>query len=123
MLKGPRTECRVPRCPGYAVGGGYCQAHQALAHVKARGPVYHASLAPNNRRFQWMRKSFLHRHPLCAVCGEPATVLDHTKPHRGDPALFWDQDNWQGLCQTCHGRKTARETLRAQGAPPPAWQL
>ena len=48
---------------------------------------------------------------MCAMCRhEPAGILDHIVPHRGMPHLFWDQDNWQGLCIRCHGIKTARET-------------
>jgi len=37
-----------------------------------------------------------------------ATVVDHKKPWRTgeDEAeryrLFWDRDNWQGLCAPCH---------------------
>ena len=25
---------------------------------------------------------------------------------RGDQTLFWDESNWQSLCQPCHDRKT-----------------
>jgi 5-methylcytosine-specific restriction protein A len=32
----------------------------------------------------------------------PATVVDHKKPHKGDPKLFWDEKNWQALCKPCH---------------------
>jgi 5-methylcytosine-specific restriction protein A len=39
----------------------------------------------------------------------PATAVDHIQPHRGDYELFWDSDNWQPLCATCHGRKTLAE--------------
>lgn len=46
-------------------------------------------------------------HPLCVVCGGIATELDHIKPHRGDLQLFHNRANWQALCKTCHGRKTA----------------
>jgi len=58
-----------------------------------------------------MRAAYLSRHPICARCIEPATVLDHVVPHRGNSFLFWSQHNWQGLCVHCHGVKTARETL------------
>lgn len=53
------------------------------------------------------RAAFLAEHPVCAGCGAPATVVDHTVPHRGDPVLFWDRACWQPLCASCHGRKTA----------------
>lgn len=38
-----------------------------------------------------------------------ATVVDHIKPHKGDMEVFWDLSNWQGLCEPCHNKKTARE--------------
>ena len=39
----------------------------------------------------------------------PATVVDHRKPHRGDPVTFWDTTRWQSLCKSCHDRKTATQ--------------
>jgi 5-methylcytosine-specific restriction enzyme A len=65
-------------------------------------------------RWRRARLDFLRRHPLCVACGkkgrlEPATVVDHAVPHRGDAALFWNRANWAALCGTCHNRKTARE--------------
>jgi len=58
-------------------------------------------------RWQKARETFLRSHPLCVMCGdlgriEPATVVDHIKPHRGDMVLFWDKTNWQPLCKSCH---------------------
>jgi 5-methylcytosine-specific restriction protein A len=65
---------------------------------------------------RWRRAgaAYLARHPLCGPCQAAgrlklATVVDHIVPHRGDPGLFWDEDNWQGLCKPCHDAKTARE--------------
>jgi 5-methylcytosine-specific restriction enzyme A len=42
-------------------------------------------------------------------CHQPATVVDHIKPHKGDYGLFWDPANHQGLCKPHHDMKTARE--------------
>lgn len=74
---------------------------------------------------QWDRaaKAFLFTHPLCgdrtngqapvmSVCREQrrltlAYQVDHVIPHRGDPKLFWNQDNWQALCHACGARKSA----------------
>lgn len=103
-------ECRYPRCRNYAATRGYCITHAELAREQIRAH-HHPSLAPNNRRFQWMRAAFLQRHPMCNLCHTAAaSVLDHITPHRGIARLFWDQSNWQSLCATCHGRKTARES-------------
>lgn len=46
-------------------------------------------------------------HPLCAFCMEMdivtiADVVDHVKPHKGDPVLFWDPGNLQSLCKAHH---------------------
>jgi hypothetical protein len=38
-----------------------------------------------------------------------ANVVDHIIPHRGDMELFWDESNWQSMCEPCHNRKTASE--------------
>lgn len=51
----------------------------------------------------------------CRMCGRlhptrQGLVADHIQPHKGDPALFWDPDNLQTLCQPCHDRhKQAQE--------------
>ncbi|WP_375592350.1 HNH endonuclease [Chitiniphilus eburneus] len=65
---------------------------------------------------RWLRaaKLFLAEYPLCAECERQgrvcaATLVDHIIPHRGDRDLFWDQANWQPLCASCHGVKTAGE--------------
>lgn len=55
------------------------------------------------------RAQFMTMHPLCAVCGEPATDLDHIVPHKGNLKLFWDVNNWQSLCHRCHSKKTMKE--------------
>jgi len=39
----------------------------------------------------------------------PATVVDHIEPHKGDEELFYDINNLQSLCKSCHDRKTAKE--------------
>ena len=67
-------------------------------------------------RWQKARATYLRHHPLCVMCAElgrvePATVVDHKVPHRGDAALFWDHDNWQGLCETCHNAHKQRIEL------------
>lgn len=65
--------------------------------------------------YKWQRAAwhYLQEHPMCVTCEEAgidtlATVVDHIEPHRGDDTLFWDVDNWQALCATCHNRKTGK---------------
>jgi len=70
-----------------------------------------AAVRGYDRKWREARAAFLRRNPLCLECFtegklEPATVVDHIIPHRGDSKLFWDQRNWQPLCKSCHDRKT-----------------
>jgi 5-methylcytosine-specific restriction enzyme A len=65
--------------------------------------------------WQRFRKAWLDQEPrFCADCAArgrvvPASHLDHIKPHKGNSVLFWDRENLQGLCATCHSVKTANE--------------
>nr|WP_211224439.1 HNH endonuclease signature motif containing protein [Eremococcus coleocola] len=40
-----------------------------------------------------------------------ATVVDHIVPHKGNKKLFWDSNNHQSLCESCHNRKTASKDM------------
>lgn len=112
MPEAPRKPCLVPGCP-QLVERGYCAAHARL--LGAAEPRQSAARRGYGRRWREASKAFLRENPLCAECarrGETtlAAVVDHVRPHRGDPELFWDRANWQPLCKSCHDRKTARES-------------
>jgi 5-methylcytosine-specific restriction endonuclease McrA len=70
-------------------------------------------------RWQRLRWQVLVRDAFtCRMCArvEGKTrllVADHIEPHRGDPKLFWWQDNLQCLCKACHDSAKQREE-RAQ---------
>lgn len=53
-------------------------------------------------RWKQARRAFLDKHPHCVMCGQPAAVVDHITPHKGDRALFWNSRNWQSLCVHHH---------------------
>ena len=87
----PKKPCKHPGCPS-VTGGQYCELHAAL-HTSDRASAFERGYS---HRWQAARKQFLANHPLCAECERiekltPATFVDHIKPHRGDPALFWDE--------------------------------
>jgi 5-methylcytosine-specific restriction protein A len=95
-----------------------------LPHAKRRPwqpspakPVYQQHAARDARystaRWQAARAAQLARCPCCVVCTSqgrttPATVCDHIQPVRlnGD---FWDTQNYQSLCRSCHQAKSASE--------------
>jgi 5-methylcytosine-specific restriction protein A len=50
----------------------------------------------------------------CTRCGKlegdtSQLVADHVKPHRGDEALFWDENNLTCICKPCHDGAKQRE--------------
>jgi 5-methylcytosine-specific restriction protein A len=72
---------------------------------------------------EWLARArdFRQRHPLCAMCARrgkvtPCQCVDHIIPHRGDQVLFWDEDNWQSLCNPCHNGPKRREEEAARRA-------
>ncbi len=78
-----------------------------------REPKKSAFARGYTKRWQAARLLFLSQpeHWYCIDCTaegfvEPATVVDHEIPHRGDPVLFWDETNWRARCKTHHDRKT-----------------
>ena len=65
------------------------------------------------RRWNRASKRFL-AGKFCVHCEAAgrvrlATETDHIVPHNGNLVLFWDPENWQPLCKSCHSVKTARE--------------
>ena len=111
MPRRPQTPCRYPGCPKLVpYGRKYCDEHEQ----QYQGERKNAVLRGYGREWQKARRFFLKRHPWCVRCKEkgrlvPATVVDHIKPHRGNPDLFWDEKNWQPLCKSCHDHKTMTE--------------
>jgi 5-methylcytosine-specific restriction endonuclease McrA len=68
----------------------------------------------NTRQWRNARAIFLKQNPLCVYCRRlnirsDANVVDHITPHRGSLKLFWDTNNWQSLCFTCHNSHKQRE--------------
>lgn len=119
--------CHYAGCRDLAIPHStYCKKHKELSmarrelYIKSHpmfsntnGDMHQASGEYNNlyRTYRWRceRKDFLMEHPYCYVCGNKAVLVDHIRPHRGDMELFWDHNNWQPMCNSCHTQKTLRE--------------
>ena len=100
----PKRPCRHPGCAKLS-DGVYCDEHRSL-YVREN-----AAERGYDSKWRGARLRFLRENPLCTQCRKrgkftPATVVDHIIPHRGDRRLFWDKNNWQPLCKSCHDRKT-----------------
>jgi len=67
------------------------------------------------REWKGYTSRFLSIHKWCAdpfsrhLIPEVGTVVDHIQPHKGEVILFWNSNNHQALCKSCHDFKTATE--------------
>lgn len=107
----PKKPCKKPGC-GELTKTGFCSKHTAL---ERRYDQERESSAKRGYGHRWRgaRLDFLSKNPLCVEClgigrVTAASVVDHIKAHKGDMRLFWDQNNWQALCKSCHDTKTAK---------------
>lgn len=106
----PRPGCRYPYCSNKAEkGSSRCKLHR----IKKEDTRLSSTARGYNYRWQKVRKMYLNKNPLCVECLKrgiitPATVVDHIEPHKGDYEKFWNEDNMQSLCETCHNKKTGR---------------
>ncbi|OMF01215.1 HNH endonuclease [Paenibacillus amylolyticus] len=104
--------CSKQGCKQTITEGRYCEAHKDQLYSYDQ---HRWTAAERGYDSQWRkaRTGFLKKHPLCSYCWkqgyvQEATVVDHIQPHKGDKGLFWDRNNWQSLCESCHNRKTAK---------------
>lgn len=115
----PPTPCRYPGCPKTVSTPGYCEAHRKQQQRqyndrRKRDPVLSArDKFYKSRQWRKIRQIVLHADPFCVHCRQDgrmvlATNVDHIIPiARGGSAT--NLENLQGLCDSCHSRKTARE--------------
>ena len=121
----PKRPCRgrFNACPNLVeINQKYCPTCLPLEKKRQRKETreYDKTRDPNvvkwqkSARFQRSRAWFLKRNPICNECEKqnkltPATILHHITPHNGEYRLFWDQSNWQGLCNACHEDKHVQD--------------
>lgn len=119
----PLHPCSHPGCIKLT-RNRYCESHAA------RPTVQRPSAHQRGYTYKWSKraKEFLRAHPWCVECMKmghlvPATQVDHIIPHKGNQDLFWAESNWQGLCDSHHSQKTAREDggfgRQVKPSPPP----
>lgn len=69
----------------------------------------------NTARWRKLRDLQLSMQPLCERClamdiVEPATVVHHATPHRGNEELFWSGP-FESLCKPHHDSEGQREDM------------
>ena len=124
MPKKAFTVCRLPLCKKLTLDG-VCDNHKAEYERRRQDAINKRARIADSKRgsadsrgynsiWRRVRKGFIEKHPFCVHCEEkgvinPADVVDHIVPHKGNKEVFWDRDNWQSLCYSCHSIKTVKE--------------
>lgn len=117
MPRRPDKPCAYPGCPKLIPANmKYCEEHTP---TKPKGtpdkrPSRIGGSLYSTARWKRLRKMVLDQEPFCRECAAQgravfAEDVDHIVDHGGDYNLFWDMDNLQPLCHSCHSKKTAAE--------------
>ena len=116
----PRLAALAPRI-GFAPG-------DAKAQDRARDNAHAYRAWYRTPRWKALRlKVFVRDGYTCQRSGDlclgkyPAPdspVANHKKPHRGDPALFWDENNIETVTKAVHDRLIQKEE---QAVPQGVW--
>jgi 5-methylcytosine-specific restriction protein A len=135
MPSAPLRPCNAPGCTALVPSGPAARQARGRCPVHARAVQAERSRHSTDRfgrsvykssRWLSFRRTYLARHGFCgdrdpsapmtddSVCRAErivtrATTVDHIQRHLGDETLMFRFDNVQSLCNSCHGRKTARE--------------
>ena len=61
----------------------------------------------DSTRWRKVAKMFLDQNPLCSPCLKsqretPGTIVHHKIEHKGDIELFYNWDNLESVCASCH---------------------
>ena len=94
-------------------GGSRCEAHGGLKSNWAKYKAKHPERASSYQSEAWrrLRDRVLREEPNCRRCGGPSTDVDHIVA-LADGGVFFDRENLQGLCGSCHRAKTGEDNRR-----------
>lgn len=108
MPTAPLRPCSQAGCPNL-VTKGRCQSCGGEVSPEVRKSMY------DTPEWRAIRREHLAANPRCQCeihegkADAPRAVhVDHLKPHRGDPKLFYDRKNLSSRAHSCHASKTAR---------------
>ncbi len=105
----PKKPCR--KCKIKLTRETYCKKCKITPKDKKKKYVKDPKVKRwlNSSKYKKARLEFIYKNPFCnsVGCNKLTEILDHIKAHCGNERLFWDENNWQPKCKSCHDRKTA----------------
>lgn len=102
-----------PLSPQKTTGCSWCQ--EGADPAKSQGICDTCALKFKRilQSYKWRtyRVSWIMSNPFCEICQKnnqliPTNQINHLKPWRFWPSLFWDEQHWQPLCHSCHSKET-----------------
>ncbi len=115
-----RKNCKTPGCPNLHRNiSGYCDECESKRQAKRLQGLRDADSTDKRKSFRergytskWtaFAKKYLQAHPVCAMCGAPAEVVDH-KDIPADVMVdaygefIYDEAHYQPLCRRCNNWK------------------
>lgn len=102
------ARCFAPGCPDPPTYRGRCAYHNGqMQRARKRNEPW--SLVYKNPAMKGWRIAVLRRDPICVKCGKAmSSEADHIVPVQEGGAPF-SVENGQGLCKSCHSKKTMAE--------------
>lgn len=112
---------KVCRCGGITTDDGCNRCGNRKATKDPRNPISSKKKqAYSTKRWEHYSIQFRKTWPLCVHCkrqgkstaitqGDGVGQVDHIIWCEANSELFWDEENHQGLCRECHGKKTKME--------------
>lgn len=124
-------KCKTPYCKNlHHNPSGYCDECEARHNIEYKARKIAVAGTPMeteeevkrptafqrgyDRRWREFAKEYLRRHPVCAICGRPAQVVDHKDiPAQVmmdmDGRFDLDEDHYQPLCISCNLKKQKQD--------------
>ncbi len=125
--------CAYPSCGQLVVGSAYCDEHQPVERAdRLQGQRdYNTRRSDSDQQYgsqRWRKLSvaFRRRYPLCSECESnglvrAADLVDHIKPAKEFPELFFSWKNLRSLCHDCHNRIGEKvRTTKGEGGSNPS---
>ena len=121
MLK---KRCKTFRCPNVHTNkNGYCdECSRKYARERSDNSEQNRATA-QQRGYDWrwrmFSQQFLRKHPVCVLCGKPATCTDH----KNTPAEIMldlygrfdlNEANYQALCTRCNTIKGYDDKIKVE---------
>lgn len=98
-----KKACKYAGCPNLT-DGSYCDIHKKERH-KQYNKTRNQSVEKLYKTDVWqrLRLNHLRLFPYCAKCNSIHDLhIHHINSHHGDPDKFFDQNNLETLCRSCH---------------------